>query len=133
MFYPGLQKFRSRAWTSLRRVFQSAMRAKRMDFLTVKHTITISSLVVAAKDQLSADLEGEAVILSLRSGTYYGLNAVGNRIWSLIQEPKTAAEVLDVILQEYIVEVAKCEREVLTLIQKLADEGLIEVKNEVVP
>jgi len=104
-----------------------------MDFLRVKHTITITSLVVAAKDQLSANLEGEAVILSLRSGTYYGLNAVGNRIWSLIQEPKTVAEVRDVILEEYTVEAEKCEREVLALIQKLADEGLIEVKNEAVP
>ena len=42
----------------------------------LEHTILGSSIVVAAKDQASADLAGEAVILNLESGVYYGLDAV---------------------------------------------------------
>jgi hypothetical protein len=39
--------------------------------------IVKTSTVVAAKDQVSCDLVGEAVILDMKSGIYYGLNPVG--------------------------------------------------------
>ena len=51
--------------------------------------------VVVAKDQVSCDLAGEAAILNLKNGVYYGLNTVGARVWNLVQEPKTFAELRD--------------------------------------
>ena len=39
-------------------------------------------------------LEGEAVILSLHDGIYYGLNSVGLRIWELIQQPRSLGSIL---------------------------------------
>lgn len=86
--------------------------------------------VVAAKDQISSDLGQEVVILNLRTGVYHGLNAVGARIWNLLQEPRIVNDIKDVILNEYDVEPDCCERDLLVLLQKLADEGLIEVRNE---
>jgi hypothetical protein len=35
---------------------------------------------------VSRDLEGEAVILNLESGTYFGPDKVGTQIWTLLQE-----------------------------------------------
>jgi hypothetical protein len=72
----------------------------------------------------------EAAILGLKAGMYYGLNAPGARIWSLVQEPRPVSEIRDVLLSEYDVEPDRCERDLLTLLQRLADEGLIEVKDE---
>jgi hypothetical protein len=86
------------------------------------------STVVAAKDQVSSDLGGEVAILDLKAGVYYGLDAVGARIWSLIQEPRTVNEILNILLEEYEVEPERCERDLLVLLQRLADEGLIEVE-----
>lgn len=86
-----------------------------------------SSIVVAAKEQVSCDLGGEAAILNLKNSVYYGLNAVGVRVWNLIQEPKTADEVLCVLLEEYEVESNRCECDLLALLQELATHGLIEV------
>lgn len=88
------------------------------------------SSIVAAKDQVSSDLSGEAVVLNLKSGKYYGLNAVGARIWNLIQEPRTLNDIRNVIMEEYEVEPERCEREILNLLQELAAEGLIEVGDE---
>lgn len=85
--------------------------------------------MVAAKNQVSCDLAGEAVILHLNSGTYYGLNAVGARIWSLVQAPMTVNDLRDALLQEYDVGPERCERELLTLLEELAAQGLIEVKH----
>jgi hypothetical protein len=88
------------------------------------------SSVVAAKEQVSSDLAGEAVILALKSGVYYGLNEVGASIWNLIQEPKTVNEIRDAILEEYFVEPEQCDHDILALLQHLEAEGLIEVRNE---
>lgn len=92
--------------------------------------ISKRSVVMAAKDQVSCDLSGEAVILNLKSGVYYGLDTVGARIWNLIQEPTTVGEVRDVLVREYEVEPERCERDLLALLEKLADAGLVEVNPE---
>jgi hypothetical protein len=88
-----------------------------------------SSTVVAPKDQVSSDLGGEVAILDLKAGVYYGLDAVGARIWSLIQEPRTVNEIRDILLEEYDVEPERCERDLLALLRRLADEGLVEVRS----
>lgn len=69
-------------------------------------------------------------MLNLTSGIYYGLDAVGARIWNLIQEPRTVNEIRDVLLREYDVETERCERDLLAILQNLAAAGLIEVRDE---
>ena len=88
-------------------------------------SITTSSIVVAAKGQVSTDLGGEAVILGLESGTYFSLNDSGSIVWNLIQKPRPVAELRDAILDEYDVESDVCERDLLALLGHLFDEGLI--------
>jgi hypothetical protein len=88
------------------------------------------SIVVAAKEQVSSDLAGEAVILDVKSGMYYGLNEVGASIWNLIQEPKTVSEIRDAIVAEYEIEPEVCDRDLKALLQQLEASGLIEVRNE---
>ena len=92
--------------------------------------ISRGSTVVAAKDQVSSDLGEEVAILNLKAGVYYGLDAVGARIWSLIQEPRKVDEIRDVLLEEYEVEPERCERDLFALLQRLASEGLIQVEDE---
>jgi hypothetical protein len=96
----------------------------------MKSTVSRSSTVVAAKDQVSSDLGGEVAILDLKAGMYYGLDEVGARIWELIQEPRAVREVHNMLLSQYDVERERCERDLLSLLQQLADEGLVEVRNE---
>jgi hypothetical protein len=93
-------------------------------------TISESSTVVVTKDQVSCDLSGEAAILNLKSGVYFGLNTVGASIWKLIQEPRSVKEIQDAIQEEYDVELDQCERDVLELLQELSTHGLIEIVDE---
>ena len=92
-------------------------------------TISDRSVVVAAKDQVSCDLAGEAAILNIKSGVYYGLDPVGARIWNLIKEPREVLEIQNTITGEYDVEPERCARDLMALLEKLFAEGLIEVKN----
>jgi Coenzyme PQQ synthesis protein D (PqqD) len=90
--------------------------------------ISDRSIVVAAKDQVSCDLAGEAAILNIKNGVYYGLDPVGARIWSLMQEPRAVAEIQNTITGEYDVDPERCARDLAELLEKLLAEGLIEVK-----
>lgn len=92
--------------------------------------VLLDSTIVRSSDQVSTDLGGEAVILGLRSQEYFGLEDVGVRIWNIIQEPKTVKDILDTLLNDYDVEPKRCERDLLAVLQEMADEGLIEVTNE---
>lgn len=95
-----------------------------------KTRLTPDSKVVVAEGQISCDLDGEAAILNLKSGVYYGLDEVGARVWSLIQEPKAVREILEVLVAEYEVEAERCSDDLLALLASLADEGLLEVRDE---
>ncbi|NET56515.1 MAG: PqqD family protein [Symploca sp. SIO2E6] len=100
--------------------------------MSLDYTVSKSSIVVVAKEQVSSELNGEAVILDMKSGTYYGLNSIGASIWNLLQQPKSVAEIRDALLTEYEVEPQRCDRELLALLQDLGAKGLIEVKDEAV-
>ena len=92
-----------------------------------EQVIALESIVVATKDQVSADLSGEAAILNLTSGIYYGLNEVGASIWKIIQEPKIVREIKETILHEFDVDPGQCEADVMALLNELLSRGLIEI------
>lgn len=96
----------------------------------MRRTISLGSTVVAAEGQVYSEIGEEVAILDLKAGTYYGLDAVGARVWELVQGPKSVGEIRDVLLEEYEVEPARCERDLLALLQRLAQEGLIKVRDE---
>jgi hypothetical protein len=87
-----------------------------------------SSVVVAADHQTSAEVDGESVILDLEEGVYYGLNPVGARIWSEIQEPTSVEEITAAITAEYDVDAEQCREDVLSLLRDLRENDLVEVE-----
>ncbi|MFN8536334.1 MAG: PqqD family peptide modification chaperone [Thermomicrobiales bacterium] len=91
--------------------------------------VSLQSTVVAATEQVSADLDGEMAILNLSNGVYYGLNPVGARVWELVQVPGTVAALCEQLLAEFDVERGRCEQEVLALLADLEGAGLIEVRD----
>ncbi|MDF5728083.1 MAG: PqqD family peptide modification chaperone [Rhizonema sp. PD38] len=101
-----------------------------MTLKQLESKISESSIVVAASNQISSDLGGEAVVLNLQSGVYHGLNEVGARIWDLIQQPKSVLDVKQRLLSEYEVEPEVCTLDLLALLHTLEVAGLIEVSNE---
>lgn len=67
----------------------------------------------------------ETVLLDLASGTYFGLDPVGARIWELLGEDKTLAQVCDAMQAEFEVSRADIERDVIDLVLKLQAQQLI--------
>jgi hypothetical protein len=81
-------------------------------------------------DQVSCDLSGEAVILNLNSGMYYGIDEIGALIWSALEEPRTLEYLREMILQGYSVDKETCDHDVTTFLTDMQSAGLIEINNE---
>ena len=87
-------------------------------------TPTLESTFVISEAALFRDLDGEAVILDPEAGTYYGLNAVGTRIWQLVQQHGQLRSVFEQLCLEYEAAPDVLERDLLHLVRELADAGL---------
>lgn len=69
----------------------------------------------------------DAVILDLVSGTYYGLDAVGARMWAFMQQGQSLQQVCASLLAEYDVTPAQLERDMQAMVKDLLDHKLIEL------
>ena len=91
--------------------------------------ISMSTVVVASDQQISCDVADEAVLLSVQSGDYFGLNPVGASIWRLIQRPSTLGRVRNALLDEYEdIEVQDCEQEVISFVTQMLALDLVEIR-----
>ena len=86
------------------------------------------SRIVLSKDQVSCDLAGEAAIVNLKNGVYYGLDPVGARIWNLMREPVTFAQILDSLLHDYEIDRLTLESDLRLFVNQLAEQGLVEIR-----
>ena len=66
-----------------------------------------------------------AVLLDLASGTYFGLDPVGTRLWELATEGKTLGDIQARMLDEFEVEAAVLRRDLQALLERLVASGLI--------
>jgi len=76
-------------------------------------------------DAVFRELDGEAVILHLDSGMYFGLDPVGTRLWQLIAEHGHLQPVYEAAIEEFAVDPAVLERDLLDLVDALAEKGLL--------
>ena len=95
-------------------------------------TMNLDTRVARSKNQVSADLQGEAVILHLKAGKYYSMNPVGSRIWDLIEKPVSIHSLIETIMNEYEVDSKRCEQDIIDLLTRLENAALIEIEVEAV-
>jgi Coenzyme PQQ synthesis protein D (PqqD) len=67
----------------------------------------------------------ETVILHLGSGTYFGLDPIGARLWAAVKNGAIPASLCDELIAEYDVEQATLEQDLRALIDELAANELI--------
>ena len=91
------------------------------------YNIVAGSVVRLAQHVVSCDLDGEAAILNVQSGIYYGLDEVGAAVWRMVSEPRTVAGIIEGIMSEYDVDADQCRGDMFRLLGELAEHGLIEV------
>ena len=89
--------------------------------------IALTQKIVRRGEVLAANLADELVMMNLESSSYYGTNTVGNRIWELLEQPRTVSELCAALQAEFDVDDETCQRDVLPFIEKVVDEKLVSV------
>jgi hypothetical protein len=89
--------------------------------------LSLSDSITIPDDVLFRELDGEAVLLNLKTGTYFGLNPVATRMWQLIAEQRSLSHVLEILAGEYETDRVVLEKDLLELGRQLCASGLCEV------
>lgn len=90
--------------------------------------VSLDNRVTVHQDAVFRELDGEAVILQLEAGMYFGLDPVGTRLWQLIETHGHLRSVLDAALQEFEVAPDVLERDLIELVSGLAEKQLVVVQ-----
>jgi hypothetical protein len=85
----------------------------------------LASKVSIPKEVMSRQVGDELVILDLASGMYFGLDAIGTRIWQLVEAGKPLGEVCEVMTGEYDVSRDQMQQDLDNLLAELHARGLV--------
>jgi hypothetical protein len=76
-------------------------------------------------DVVWRDLDGEAVLLDLSSGVYFGLNEVGTRIWLLLDEGRDHDDIVEALAAEFDAGREAIDADVRALVETLRARRLV--------
>ena len=88
--------------------------------------LTLDSRVQIEEEVVYRDLEGEAVVLNLKTGRYFGLDPVGTRIWQLLND-HSLREILGLLVTEYEAGEQQVREDLLRLVEQLREKQLVRV------
>jgi hypothetical protein len=81
-------------------------------------------------DALFTELDdGQSVLLDLQTHAYYGLNRTGTRIWQLMSEGSTLAEISARLADEFEASPQELENAVREFVRELAEANLVELRD----
>ena len=90
--------------------------------------ITLERHAKPSPEVLFQDVGGEVVLLVLDSERYFGLDPVGTRIWSLLEQDQSLQQVLETLCSEYEASRDILLKDLLALVSQLTDAGLVTLR-----
>jgi hypothetical protein len=90
--------------------------------------ITIDSLIIRRDDIPTASIDGEVGMMNVEKGKYFSLDAIGSKIWELLKSEKNIKQIVIELVKEYDVDFDTCSNDVLELVKRFVDEGLVNVQ-----
>ena len=82
---------------------------------------------VGRANVLSTEISGRLVLMSEAKGTYVSLDPTGSQIWHHLEPARTVAELCDDLGGLYDVDPPLLERDVITFLESLRIQGLVEI------
>ena len=89
--------------------------------------LTPDSEVKVAPDVLFSEVQGEAVLLNVKTGIYFGLNQVGTYIWTSLEESITLRVLQKKLVEQYDASPEQVWTDLVALVADLHGRSLVEV------
>jgi Coenzyme PQQ synthesis protein D (PqqD) len=89
--------------------------------------LILTQKVSVKPDILVQDMGGELVLLNLDSEEYFGLDDIGNAMWSCIKEADSLQAAYDRLLDRYDVDPEELKQDFLNLVERFVEHDLVEI------
>lgn len=89
--------------------------------------IDTTTNVVRTAGMMTAPVDNEIVILNMKGNNYISLDAIGRRIWDLLETPVSVAELCRQLGTEFEGTPEQIAADVLSFLEELEREGLVRV------
>ena len=90
--------------------------------------LDLNTVVVQTEQILTSAIDDETVLANIKTGKYYGFDALSSHIWQLLSQARPLSDVCEQLLTEYEVDQETCQGEVLAFVQKLVDTQLVQIQ-----
>lgn len=88
-------------------------------------TVTDATLISRSPNVLTAEVDGEILMMRIERGGYFRLNDVGGGIWRHLEQPCSFAELIDQLAAEYQASKATIAEDVRIWLARMAIEDII--------
>ena len=95
--------------------------------------LSLDDTVRVSPEVVFKELGGEAVLLDLASGIYFGLDETSTRLWQLIEAHRSLRRAYDEMLVEFDVEPARLQSELLAFVHDLTSRSLVSLDSVSAP
>jgi hypothetical protein len=92
--------------------------------------ISFADRVKVPDEVLISGLQGESVILNLNTERYFGLDEVGTRMLSVLNEAESIQAAFETLREEYDVEDEILRQDLISIIEQLVEQGVVEITRE---
>lgn len=86
---------------------------------------SLSTKLTPRPELVCQELDGEIVILDMQQEQYFGLNAVGARMWQLMSAGENTDQIIETIKSEFEVTEDTIRTDLTALCGQLTDAGLL--------
>ena len=90
-------------------------------------SISFTARVSIPDEILVRRIEDESIILNLNNENYYGLDATGTRMWSVLTSSGSIQETFETLRTQYDVNDATLKSDMVDFVGQLAEQGIIEL------
>jgi hypothetical protein len=87
--------------------------------------VTDATLISQSPNVLTAEVDGEILMMSIERGCYFTLNDVGNDIWRRLDPPCSFAELIDRLAADYDATRATIANDVKVLLSQMVVEDIV--------
>jgi hypothetical protein len=87
--------------------------------------LTLDSIIQRDPEIIAAEADKDLIMVSIATGSYYGLSDVARAIWEAIERPKRISDLIDDLTASYQIDSSSCEEQTLSFLEALLNEGLL--------